>query len=96
MIKKQHWQNALDVQTACNLSGVVYSFAQAMEAICEEGRCTGKGTDWRNNHPIAVLFATQIAHLTKITPLADPDVWGRAYQEAKRMATDVVQTQTQS
>ena len=62
MIDKRFWQMALDVQCACNLSGVVFSFVEAMRAICDEAALQGKGTDWKNEHPICVLFATQIGH----------------------------------
>lgn len=79
-IAKKHWRNALDVQTACNLSGVVLAFADAIQAINEEARELGKGTDWRNTHPIAVLFSTQIGHLTKTCTLADTDVYHEAYE----------------
>lgn len=54
------YQSALDVQGACNLSGVVFSFARIMQRICN----TNCGTDARNHHPIAVLFAEQIHALT--------------------------------
>jgi hypothetical protein len=68
-VDKKHYQNALAVQSACNLSGVVIAFAEAMKAICADPDSTG--TDWRNNHPIAVLFATQVASLTKVAAIAD-------------------------
>jgi hypothetical protein len=54
------YQTALNVQVACNLSGVVFSFARVMQRICN----TNGGTDARNHHPIAVLFAEQIHALT--------------------------------
>lgn len=56
---------ALDVQSASNLSGVVKSFALVMEVLWAEARKEGHGTEWVNTHPIAVLFATQINHLTR-------------------------------
>ncbi len=55
------YRDALTVQSACNLSGVVYSFERAIKAMC----ALGFDTVERNEHPISVLFATQIAHLTK-------------------------------
>lgn len=82
-IAKKHWQAALDVQTACNLSGVVLAFADAIQAINEEARELGKGTTWRNEHPISVLFSTQIGHLTKTCTLADPDVYAKASDACK-------------
>lgn len=64
MLTRKHYEDSLTVQDACNLSGVVFSFAEAMQAICEESNVLGKGTDWKNNHPIAVLYASKIASLT--------------------------------
>ena len=53
-------QDALTVQDACNLSGVVHAFSRAMTAIREDS----EGTDEANHHPIAVLFADKIMSLT--------------------------------
>lgn len=77
MIDKKFYEEALLAQSACNLSGVVYSYAKAMDAVCEEARALGKGTDWRNNHPICRLYAEQIMHLTSSKS------WDEAYAEAK-------------
>lgn len=55
---------ALAVQNACNLSGVVYSFADAVKVLRSQPDCTG--TEYVNRHPISVLFAVQIAHLTGV------------------------------
>lgn len=55
---------ALQVQDACNLSGVVHSFSRVMAKIWVEAHKLGKGTEWANTHPIAVLYADKVAHLT--------------------------------
>jgi hypothetical protein len=60
MTDKQIAQEALDVQDACNLSGVVHSFARVMSALSERGLDTRA----KNRHPAAVLFANKIADLT--------------------------------
>jgi len=52
--------NAIQVQDACNLSGVAHGFARAMSALCD----LGLSTDERNTHPIAIVWADKIAHLT--------------------------------
>jgi hypothetical protein len=58
------YQTALDVQSACNLSGVVRSFAEVMPKIWDEARSQNQGgTDWVNSHPICRLYAEQIAFL---------------------------------
>ncbi len=55
------YKDALTVQDACNLSGVVYAFARHMETLCADGL----DTDARNLHPVSVLFASKIASLTR-------------------------------
>jgi len=62
---KQLAQESLDVQNACNLSGVVHSFSRAMTDLrailsVEEGFSTDK----LNTHPIAVLYSSKIGSLT--------------------------------
>ena len=57
-------KDAIMVQDACNLSGVVFAFAKAMQLICDDCHCLNKDTDWKNHHPVAVLFASKIASLT--------------------------------
>ena len=63
MLTQDHWQQALDVQDACNLSGVVHSFAAITNALWDEANAKGLGTAFVNEHPISVLFANKIAAL---------------------------------
>jgi len=61
MTLKQAAQSALDVQDACNLSGVVFSFARAMQAICDSPE---RGdTESRNNHPIVTMYLLKLSEL---------------------------------
>lgn len=62
MTLSQMAADAIQVQDACNLSGVVQSYARVM---LELGNHTN-GTDERNHHPIAILFASKVGHLTGI------------------------------
>jgi hypothetical protein len=55
------YADAISVQDACNLSGVVFSFARVMQRICNSTH----GTSERNQHAIARLYAEQIYHLTR-------------------------------
>jgi len=63
MLIKQDWINAIEVQNACNLSGVALSFAQVMCHINEEAQACGQGTDWKNRHPIVRLWVDKLADL---------------------------------
>ena len=66
---KELAQDALRVQDACNLSGVAHGFARTMSALNDiEGL---GGTDARNNHPIARVWADKIAHLTGTQTFGD-------------------------
>lgn len=76
------YRMAIASQDACNLSGIVFSFANVMQRICNESHELGHGTDERNHHPICVLYATQIAHLAGLSVGSDldkEDVYRKAY-----------------
>lgn len=63
---KELARDALNVQNACNLSGVVHGFSRALtdlRALLErEGLFIG--TDQLNRHPISILWSDKIASLT--------------------------------
>lgn len=66
-LEPKDYQTAIDIQDACNLSGVVHEFSRMMKKIWEEAQMNsnkGYGTEWVNQHPIAVLFAEKVLHLT--------------------------------
>lgn len=79
MEMKKLYADAITVQDACNLSGVVLAWARAMETICNEANEKGYGTEWKNNHPANVLFASKVASLTRCE---DVSVFARAYEAA--------------
>lgn len=74
-------QEALNVQNACNLCGVAQGFALAMVAL---GSYT-KGTDERNTHPIAQLWAYKISALSGQEYLESP-VFESAYNRCALLA----------
>lgn len=57
------------VQDACNLSGVVFSFARAMERLCT---LVPRSTGERNQHIVSKLFASKIMSLTGDLPIQLP------------------------
>lgn len=74
------YKDAMTVQDACNLSGVVFSFARHMKTLCD----MGLDTERKNNHPVSVLFASKIASLTRSN---SDEEFSKAYREAdKKMA----------
>lgn len=72
-------QQALNVQDACNLSGVVHTFGRMMTELHEQNH----GTDWINQHPLAVLFSDKVDHLTGTQGLwASTTSWAYAWAQA--------------
>lgn len=74
-------KEALDVQDACNLSGVVHSFSRVITQLRETLTAEGKfSTDKLNAHPICVLYSSKIASLTGSESMVE---FSRAYEWAK-------------
>ena len=63
-LTRADYQTALDVQDACNLSGVLFTFAEIMHRVCETAHQEGHGTDWKNSHPIVQLFVDKLSWLS--------------------------------
>ncbi len=64
MLTKQDYEDAINVQDACNLSGVVRSWAKVMSKIWDEAHAQSAGTQFVNEHPINVMYASKVASLT--------------------------------
>jgi len=71
-------KDAILVQDACNLSGVVHGFSRAMTALREA--LPEAGTDEINRHPISVLYSSKIASLTGSESMGD---FSKAYEWAR-------------
>lgn len=84
--------DALAVQSACNLSGVVFSFARVMQRICNEAHAKGYGTEWKNRHPIVRMYTQQIAHLSCAGLLLDDEAnpYSKAYAECEARSKEQV------
>lgn len=80
LLSPEDYKDAIFVQSACNLSGLVHGFSRVMSRINAEARTLGKGTDWINNHPICRLYAEQVYHLTRNT------AYHTAYDECEERA----------
>lgn len=73
--------DAMKVQDACNLWGVINGFNRALGDLDE--LCNG--TTERDNHPIAKLWADKVAHLTGTQTIGNDSV-DRAYSECHKLA----------
>lgn len=80
--EKELVQEALDVQDACNLSGVVYSFSRALSEL--RALRPNDGTDEINNHIISVLYSSKIESLTGSSS-------AEQFSIAYRKATNIIQ-----
>jgi hypothetical protein len=62
MIDSKHYRNAETVQSACNMSGVLIAFLDAVRDMRESG-CDG---DEINAHPVTRAYADKIASLANV------------------------------
>ena len=80
-IRTALWQQALDSQSASNLSGLARFLVRALDEL----RATGiNDTDALNTHAVVRLVVAQMAHLAFGTfDCGAGDLWLRAYQLAE-------------
>ena len=78
------YRNALDIQSASNLSGVVFQFARDMAQINAEVRANGGGTEQVNKHPVCRLYAEQIAWLTGAGSCSSHATYIRAHDACQK------------
>ncbi len=64
MLTKRDYEDAINVQDACNLSGVVQSWAKMVAKVWDEARAQNAGTQFVNEHPINVMYASKVSSLT--------------------------------
>lgn len=77
---KQLAQEALEIQNASNLSGVVHSFSRAMTELRENN--PNRSTEFFNTHPIAILFIDKLCSLARM----EQNNCYRAYDEVEELA----------
>lgn len=66
-------KEAIEVQDACNLSGVVHSFSRSISRLWQLANEKGEGTTWVNRHRISRLYADKILSLAGEIQLNDFD-----------------------
>jgi hypothetical protein len=78
-------REALAVQDACNLSGVVHGFSRSISRLRALLEAEGKGgTDAVNGHPICQLWADKIASLAGVQDVGC-EAYSAAYQTVKAL-----------
>jgi hypothetical protein len=80
-------KEAIQVQDACNLSGVVHGFSRAMTELREILRATGGdlSTDAVNTHPICRMWASKIHDLARMG-FGDSDAFSNAFYLCSNLA----------
>ena len=89
-------QQALDVQDACNLSGVLLG---AHNAVCNLRELLGCGTDELNEHPISQLWADKIASLARTqfwSSSESTDAYDWCERYAKGLSTEEIKAARES
>ena len=66
--------DALAVQGACNLSGVVHSMSRAVSEL--RGIYPGQSTDFFNTHPVVLLYVDKLQSLAVGGALTMHDAYG--------------------
>lgn len=72
------FQAALDVQDACNLSGVGHLLVDVTAFLRDQPECTG--TAFVNEHPAVQLITDKLADLARVRSM---DAFSKAYDAAK-------------
>ncbi len=85
MTIQQAAQQALDIQDTSNLSGVVFAFADAMQAVCHESSSLGFGTKWKNTHPIVTMHLLKLCEMNGCGSTLD-ETYGPAEEACKLLA----------
>jgi len=78
MLSAKDYADAIRVQDACNLSGVVHSFGRVISKIWHtlEQECNAS-TEEVNKHPISIMYASKISSLTGCDSHVE---FGKAYK----------------
>lgn len=92
MLSKQRWQEALQIQDAANLSGLVHSFPKVIDDVWEEAREVGQGTRYVNEHPLVRLWLDKLCHLARIQTI-DHEAGTQRIMDAYAAAHKAIDTQ---
>lgn len=76
-------QEAIDIQNACNLSGLVHSWAKVVMEL--RRMFPDMSTTFYNTHPVNQLWASKVHDLTRMG-LSDTDAFIKAYEACQKLA----------
>lgn len=75
-------REALDIQDACNLSGLIHGWSRSIDRLREV--TPNMGTDFYNRHPINQLWASKVHDLTGMG-MSDMESFSKAYDSCKAL-----------
>jgi hypothetical protein len=75
LLRVSDYQDALNSQSACNVTGLIQSMAKITECLWHTAWLYNKGTEWVNHHPILQLYAYQLATLSHRREPMEWDGW---------------------
>ena len=86
MLNRDDYTEALQVQDACNLSGVVIAFARVLQKL----RDSGLDSNGIHTHPLTRCWADKIAHLAGVQDLGNANAC-EAFNVVQSMTSDTKQ-----
>jgi hypothetical protein len=75
-------QQALQLEHAINLSGIVHTWSEILHQLWKIAKQRGEGTGWINRHPINVLIANRAMQLA-CDQYMNQDRYAMAYREVR-------------
>lgn len=76
-LTSKDYQDAVNALSGSNLSGLAHSLARVVPKIMSITRSTAV----TNRHPIVVLYVSQMAMLSGVAPIANTEVFNKAFEE---------------
>ena len=86
MTYKQAAQSAIDVQNACNSSGIIRSLSEVTSAIYAEATTRGLGTRWVNRHPVIAMYLYKLGEMNGYG-ICTLD---RGYEQAEKLVLNII------
>ncbi len=82
-LTEDDYMDAIRVQDACNLSGILHSWLRTIARMREDGL----GTDGTNHHVVSRMYASKVAYLTGA---ADTSRLMADWDECERMSRELL------
>ena len=81
------YKTAIDIQDACNISGVIGALNAAKDEINKEMRDGGYGEEYRRKHPVILLYISKICNMLGVEDPVPFSEYAHAYRICKEKAS---------